>query len=748
MNLHHLRVVNFDRNSSNNRVAPKARKVALNKDHRSIENKQCPKPDENSAQQNEKNKSEQQIVADVAKEYKHSPSKTDGNYGKDIAPNTLPSVRTLSLDDIGKRLKKCDSHKIKQKFKNIRLKNVRLKHNNTAKQRERKESQDDIKVLYTSQRLTEKSRRKPDRKVNLGPSRVDEVKIPSNDLFSTSSVSKLRNSVYLYYQTCKNTRPLSTRKKNNRGTQSQPHIQRCRYPLVTNNSKRDEISEKHYNLVDFSKHYKSDNYTQNNENKSPQPPYEFVCKNKHEVPNIITVPVDRGQKNQISKAVVTEPERKPVNKFKVKLDKQCACRIDKNKQENYVVQQFFKILKTLLKYFLLGLTVIAWSPCIIVAFLCWFLFSSLMPDDVNVDKVDPACAKNKEGFFSKLVEWITRVNNKIKFTFEAVKNSLNADEEIIEPSPQYNSVGTQKRPNIGIDSQPNPERKYILYHTQQKGWLMKPMQGVAKHKKCKPEVCPNIIREQPRIKKTVSFWDTKQYHKDKKQKAESKYKQTVATDPKRSNSCSCTHEKPAAPAHVSCQCYPFPKASKRIRCPFGNSKVHQRITGPPPLVRQRYPHRKYVYCPHQKSLVHHRQLSEKVKKTARAPLQKCESIPAKIICKPRQRTRSRSKSDRKLESVISKKKKKKLANTSKVFSRVKYHFNCIKCAIQQSDQSWGQGLECSNLYIIFGHPDRRLKSACLFGRSPLQHQSIALVIVHASSFFLHGLQSTTMSPMY
>ncbi|XP_028172847.1 uncharacterized protein LOC114361842 isoform X2 [Ostrinia furnacalis] len=446
---------------------------------------------------------------------------------------SLASIRTISLDDIkktlinnvyGKRLK-C---KPKQGYKY----NVSKK----IGPRKRVESQDDIKVLYSFER----PKSPPDPDINIPPKnsykRNNILRRSSSDLFG---IARARRDTYLCYHTTRNTGLFPTPKRRKKRTESTPHIVHQVYPLsITNRKSKDlrfqrEALSDHYNVVGFPKTSKV------NVDEHRPKPHKCVARHREVSPRPSTamyVTMDckghTSNAKRTSAAVLTEP----ISKCMTCIKKITSCHDRTPARRSNICCTIFqilcnikcpKVLQTTLRYLLLVLSIIAWSPCIIAVGFCWLLVYPLKPnyvfeDDKELDD-DETCCKKKSAF-TKVMDWIAKTSQRMASSIREIHRLLMNKEECCIESPNIAQASSAPCQITAVHKksrtpwQPCPDRKYILYFDSVRGWLMKPVRNEICEKCKRAEVVQNLSLDHPhespsRPNRAVTFSDT--MHQDK-----------------------------------------------------------------------------------------------------------------------------------------------------------------------------------------------------------------------------------------
>ncbi|KAL0882203.1 hypothetical protein ABMA27_000746 [Loxostege sticticalis] len=461
---------------------------------------------------------------------------------------SLSSIKTISLDDIKKAL--INNVNVKR-----RQKRVKQSHKNTAVSKinvqRRIESKDDIKVLYSFERA-----KSPEDKRNY------EIRRSTSDIFGFGSANRARKNPYLYFHTSNNTGLLPTQRRRKKKTQAPPYIIHQVYPLrLPSRSKRSRFQREyimdHYNVVGFPKCSKiSINSSKlhdqgcslklhDHHQSTPLHSYSLKIHDTHNA-TLAASPDCTGDAGKSNVCEIVEEQRKPSDMC-IKKIRECPtdpknfrewvllkCRICLIKLKLFVL-----LLLKLLKYLLIALVIIAWSPCILALAVCWLLVYPLKPhyvlEDIKKSEHFVTCCSTqkiisptkKKCLSTRILEWTVKTSRCfISKIFDLYPSLMNTE------LGKYKELGLQKqkhklckplkvtqtcspnqiteiRPkdcNTSSKWQPHPTKRYILFYDSERGWLMKPLRS----EPCDENKWPEVVQNFRFNRKAVTFLNAKQ----------------------------------------------------------------------------------------------------------------------------------------------------------------------------------------------------------------------------------------------
>lgn len=143
------------------------------------------------------------------------------------------------------------------------------------------------------------------------------------------------------------------------------------------------------------------------------------------------------------------------------------------------------ILKVM-KYILFVLAILVWSPCILMVIICWLLTYPLRPNCIRAQGAKRGmfqkrlpcgvCSGPEKGFWSSFVEWIKSAEWFNRDAYKAVVSMVKKE-------------STEEDVECQHKLHPDPNRQYTLYHSAEKGWIMKPIRFDGKRTKILNVLC-------------------------------------------------------------------------------------------------------------------------------------------------------------------------------------------------------------------------------------------------------------------
>lgn len=163
----------------------------------------------------------------------------------------------------------------------------------------------------------------------------------------------------------------------------------------------------------------------------------------------------------------------------------CDQRCDDPFQESDLYKDRNQIM-LIVKYILFGLALLVWSPCIIMVVFCWLITYPLRPNCITAQVRGkrgylhrlPCSGKSPEpepGFWSSFVQWIKSAEWFNRDAYKAVVSLVR--KESTEDEDDECTSSCQHR------LQPNPNRQYTMYHSADRGWVMKPIRCLGDEKR-------------------------------------------------------------------------------------------------------------------------------------------------------------------------------------------------------------------------------------------------------------------------
>ncbi|KAG6457476.1 uncharacterized protein LOC115448204 isoform X2 [Manduca sexta] len=129
-------------------------------------------------------------------------------------------------------------------------------------------------------------------------------------------------------------------------------------------------------------------------------------------------------------------------------------------------------IRTIFKCILLGLVVIAWSPCIITVLLCWILTYPLRPQYIKTSGCENEECLHKQTPLCHIMGGVKCLGDKAAYSIKAMLSLLRSNEE---------DEHLQDRPASYSRGCPDPKKKYTLFYTDHRGWRMKPIRDKNLH---------------------------------------------------------------------------------------------------------------------------------------------------------------------------------------------------------------------------------------------------------------------------
>lgn len=139
------------------------------------------------------------------------------------------------------------------------------------------------------------------------------------------------------------------------------------------------------------------------------------------------------------------------------------------------------LANNVLKYIIFAISLVVWSPCILITFLIWVVTYPMRPQEI-IDTVDSAgqrrnhkkCHGHNNQFLSAIYQSSSAFVKKVAFFYETVFDLLRTEKQ---------ESCCKRRSNPGLirkhssSKSPNPNKKYTLFYNEERGWVIKPLKS-------------------------------------------------------------------------------------------------------------------------------------------------------------------------------------------------------------------------------------------------------------------------------
>ncbi|CAG4918726.1 unnamed protein product [Colias eurytheme] len=411
-------------------------------------------------------------------------------YGIHPSPKILKRQRIHDLKNTVLSNTFLSSKKIKEKLLNVRKsKDMLMRRNKKRNVNENTVKKDDVKVLFTSTNWT--ARRKRSSSAQPGGVRKYNIYYDSNlssNFHRITPLNRINRHICCRLQMPRRLR--YHKHSSTKNTSHSSHRKHCRhyYSDLTIKPKKNFPSEcrvapsVHYNVVDFSggsdkrpsKAMKNDLCVQlMTKCKRNVPRSRCITRysNKEVSVTPSCLPCSRGGGDtaaDISTQVATCKIHHKAPKKTCQI-RTCSApqgkihQCTKARKQEALTEPIF-LANTALKYILFFISIIVWSPCILITFFIWIFTYPMRPQEVLRTEDHKTCPKRRHNFLYSVYTYSAAFVRKLTCFYGIIFSSLKKDQD---------NRKCERKSKV----RPNPNKKYTLFYNNNRGWVIKPIKS-------------------------------------------------------------------------------------------------------------------------------------------------------------------------------------------------------------------------------------------------------------------------------